>query len=217
MRKTVDGFGPKKPIGDYKLKSASEAAQQISGMPRRTPVQHVNHRMPLKPGHKTRPLPAVRSIDGMVTPGPRRIPVPAKVDEVWQARPRVGFDTPSFINDPIAKGQPHTKASKFRKLLALLQYPIVAILALVAVYSVTIGQWLVVAYAVYVLIRRVDSRSTFIGALLLLIAVPVFQLLNQPGVAEHIAVYTYELLVVGTLQAIIELVLVRSHKKSMVQ
>jgi hypothetical protein len=211
MPKTVDGFTARrsipKPVPNESVTSARKLVTD----------EVLFGREPLKPGYRTRPVPAARSIDGMVIRPPRRMPVPAKVEEAWDARPRVGFDTPEFINDPTIKGKPHTKASKFRKLLALLQYPLIAILAVVSVYSTEVGQWIILAYAIYAIIRRVDSRATFVAALVLLIAVPLFQVLNQPGVAENIAVYTYELLVVGTVQSIIELIVTRKQKPGVVQ
>ncbi len=86
------------------------------------------------------------------------------------------------------------------------QYPLFSIVALAAAASATIGQWLVAAYAVYaVLIRRQSSSLTFGLALIILVAIPVFQLLGQSGIAENAAIYVYELLVIGTIQAIIEL------------
>jgi hypothetical protein len=84
--------------------------------------------------------------------------------------------------------------------IELLQYPLIAAAALGAAYSSSIGQWLVLAYAVVVLVTRRSSRLSFGVALFLLITIPFFQALGQSG-----AIYTYELLVVGTIQALMEL------------
>jgi hypothetical protein len=87
----------------------------------------------------------------------------------------------------------------------LVQTIIIAILAIVGAYSTSVGQWFVLLYAVFVLVLRRDSRLTFGIALFILITVPIFQLLGQDGVANNMAVYVYELLVIGTVQAMIEL------------
>jgi|GEM_PF-2397881 len=97
------------------------------------------------------------------------------------------------------------KRSFLRMLIGFLQYPLTAIVAVSAAYSTSIGQWFIVAYIAYVIVRRVNSRTTFILALMLLIAIPTLQLLQQPGVSENIAIYTFELLVVGVLQSVFEL------------
>jgi hypothetical protein len=89
--------------------------------------------------------------------------------------------------------------------IELLQYPLIAAAALGAAYSSSIGQWLVLAYAVVVLVTRRSSRLSFGVALFLLITIPFFQALGQSGIAENAAIYTYELLVVGTIQALMEL------------
>ena len=91
------------------------------------------------------------------------------------------------------------------RLSSVLQYVAVITVALVSTYSTTIGQWLILAYAVFVITTRRDSRLSFGIALFLLIAIPIFQLLGQSGVANNIAIYVYELLVVGVVQAMIEL------------
>ncbi len=87
----------------------------------------------------------------------------------------------------------------------VIQYVIIAAIAVASAYSTDIGQWFVLALAVYVLATRQDSRLTYGIALFILISVPFFQLINQPGVANNMAVYVFELLVLGTIQSLIEL------------
>lgn len=84
-------------------------------------------------------------------------------------------------------------------------YPVIAVAALAAAYSATAGQVLVAAYAVVALgwIRR--SRATFAVALFLVVTIPLFEAIGQSGIAQNAATYVYELLVIGTIQAIIEL------------
>jgi|GEM_PF-5281070 len=86
-----------------------------------------------------------------------------------------------------------------------LQYPLIGIVALAMAYNATIGQWLVGIYAVAALVLRVDSQQPFIGALILLVAIPVFQVIGLTGVSQNAAIYAYELLVVGVIVAIIEI------------
>jgi hypothetical protein len=89
--------------------------------------------------------------------------------------------------------------------LEVLQYPLIAAAALGAAYSNAVGQWIILAYAIYVLARRRTSRLSFGIALFLLITIPFFQAIGQTGIAANTAIYTYELLVVGTIQAMVEL------------
>ncbi len=93
----------------------------------------------------------------------------------------------------------------YARLLSIVQYGVFAIVALVAAGNSTLGQYFVLAYALYAILRRSNSQRTFLLALLLLISVPIFQILGQTGIADNMAIYTYELLVIGTVQAIIEL------------
>lgn len=87
----------------------------------------------------------------------------------------------------------------------VVQYILIAVVAVSAAYSTSIGQWFVVALAAYVLIRRRDSQFTYAIALFILVTVPFFQLLGQGGVANNMAVYVFELLILGVLQSLIEL------------
>jgi len=86
------------------------------------------------------------------------------------------------------------------------QYPLLAIVALSAAASSTVGQLFVLAYAFFaIVIRRQPSGLSFGLALVILVAVPLFEALGRPGIAENAAIYVYELLVVGTIGAILEL------------
>ena len=99
----------------------------------------------------------------------------------------------------------HAKQGIWRRLAEFAQYPLIAAVAIGSAYSSTVGQALVAVYLVVALLSRLSSRYSFGAALLLLVSVPAFQLLQQTGVAQNAAIYTYELLVVGTLQAVIEI------------
>lgn len=88
--------------------------------------------------------------------------------------------------------------------ISWLQYPLIGIVALAMAYSTTVGQWLIAAYAVAVLLLRIDSRQPFIIALILLVAIPVFQVIGLPIFSQNVAIYAYECLVIGVVVAIIE-------------
>lgn len=87
---------------------------------------------------------------------------------------------------------------------SLAQYPLCATLAIASAYSSLLGQSAIALYAVYAVVRKLDSRISFGLALGMLCCIPLFQVIGLPGVSERAAVYTYELLVAGTLQAIWE-------------
>ncbi len=77
-------------------------------------------------------------------------------------------------------------------------------MALGAAYSSAIGQWFVLAYAVLALATRRSSRLSFAVALLILVTIPLFEALSQPAIAQNAAIYVYELLLIGTVQALWE-------------
>jgi hypothetical protein len=106
------------------------------------------------------------------------------------------------------RSAPSTAPSKSKRSLKLweyAQYPLIALLSLGAAASSTFGQAVILGYALAVLIRRKPSRLSFGLALILLITIPLFQGIGQPSIAENAAIYVYELLVVGTISAILEL------------
>lgn len=99
-----------------------------------------------------------------------------------------------------------TRVDHRRKVWDIAQYPVLAIVALAAAANSTFGQLLVLGYALIVLfVRRQSSGLSFGLALIILLAVPLFQAIGHAGIAENAAIYVYELLVVGTISAIMEL------------
>lgn len=92
----------------------------------------------------------------------------------------------------------------WRRLADFAQYPLIAIFAILAAYNSTAGQIMIGLYGILTIVFRINSQYTFGAALILLIGIPSFQALHQSGVSEKCAIYAYELLVVGTLQAIVE-------------
>lgn len=97
----------------------------------------------------------------------------------------------------------------------IFQYVLIAAIALAAAYSTAIGQWFVLALAAYVFITRQDSRLTYGIALFVLITVPLFQLINQPGVANNMSIYVFELLILGTIQSLFEIRTLKTKHKSL--
>jgi len=95
------------------------------------------------------------------------------------------------------------KFPRLRRVLYFLQFPAIIIGCLAAgiiAQSVVIGQILLLIYAVVVLIFRIDSRTTFLMAFLLLCSVVsliIFRGVNT--VATNFAVYSFVLLLVGVL------------------
>jgi hypothetical protein len=76
---------------------------------------------------------------------------------------------------------------------------------LAAAFNAAIGQLFVAAFALYVLIRRPDTRLIFGVALFVLLTIPLFEALGRSGIAENAAIYVYELLVIGTISALLDL------------
>ncbi len=65
--------------------------------------------------------------------------------------------------------------------------------------SVIIGQILIIIYAVFAFVMKIESRTTYILALMSLAVVLVASLRADSGLASAFAVYAFLLLVIGTL------------------
>lgn len=152
--------------------------------------------------------PAVHIPAPQLLPTPRPEANPDTVERIYtqdypkRPEPQVKPERPAKPDKLPVK--PKKARSTAARVFNIAQYPLLALVAIVAAASTAIGQWFVLAYVIVALVRRQDSRLTFALAIFLLIAIPVFQLLQQPGVAKNTAVYVYELLVFGTLQAMFE-------------
>lgn len=168
-----------------------ESSSAVPGRPRPLP-----HLAPYRPvGRQQAPVPR-----SALTKPPVHAPTP-----------------PSAVSKPQPKSHPvprqRNRPSWRHRLIEVLQYIGVSAAALIAANNTTLGQWMVLAYAVYAIVRGLRSQISFGAALFLLVAIPVFQLLGQDGVAQNVAIYVYELLVIGTVQAIIELYKSRHKSK----
>jgi hypothetical protein len=114
---------------------------------------------------------------------------------------------PQTIGIPIKRVQKKKKAGfripKF--FVSLFQYIFITFIAVGAAYSTEVGQWFILAFALYTIFIAKDSKLNFGVALFLLITIPFFLATKQNGIAENVAVYVFELLVIGTLHAALEL------------
>jgi hypothetical protein len=88
----------------------------------------------------------------------------------------------------------------WRRLMAGLQYPVIAGLALGVAYSQMVGQIVICCYIVIALAFRRKSRLSFVISLLILASVLIFQVLGQNRFAQTAASYLFELMAFGTLQ-----------------
>ena len=105
------------------------------------------------------------------------------------------------VGAPASK--PRAKPRQY-KVVGLLQYPIIAAAAIAAAYSTSFGQWIVLGFVVVAILFRQTSRLSFGAALFVLVTVPLFEIIGQSGIAQNMAVYTFELLVFGVAQAVWE-------------
>lgn len=166
-------------------------------------MTHPNPRViNLRDQHKRRPTPPpLRLAD------PRPITTPRGLIRDVVANPAVTARAAQAVAQRVITERPRvvTPHRRLNIILEIIQYPLIAAAALGAAYSSTVGQALIVMYALYVISRRRSSRLTFSITLFMLITIPFFQAINQTGIAANAAIYTYELLVVGTIQALFEL------------
>lgn len=120
------------------------------------------------------------------------------------APPQPKVDFSSYIAAPAEQ----TLAAP-RRLVRHLQWPAI-ILGAVAVgtlaQSLEIGEIAIGAYAVFALIRRVESRTTFVLALITLASIVILLAINNNStLAANFAVYAFLFLVIGTVSLGIEL------------
>ena len=210
VRKFVRGFGVSGDIAPRRQMVGSPAAP-----PRRVPGSAIGTPRPATPTSTRSAMPT------RVAPAPPPRPASAarvapvrSMSTITAAMPRPQVQLPAMPQIPThmpsrrelrraVRAPVIEKSSK--KIWEFAQYPLIAIVALASAYSTTIGQWLVLVYGIMAIWQRWGSRQSFGIALFLLITIPLFQLIGQAGIAENVAVYVYELLVIGTIQALIEL------------
>lgn len=160
--------------------------------------------LPPAPLHVPHPAHFKPDISGPARPAARQQAISDFVPASRQRRQKVSAisTVPSQAPPAIV---PARLAPVRAKIFDFVQYPLIAAAAVGIAYSPTVGQIVIGIYLLLALILRISSRVTFAVALVLLVCIPFFQVLGQTVVSENVAVYAYEMLVVGTLQAIIEL------------
>jgi len=82
---------------------------------------------------------------------------------------------------------------------------LVAILEVIAIELPAYIVWAFIGYALYVLIRRTDSRRIFSAALFALLLIPVVSLLNRQTLANNFASMTFYFLFIGIIRSILEI------------
>lgn len=120
---------------------------------------------------------------------------------------------PNISLTPVTKPEQHkinppaiTQKSKIRtKILKFFKYLLLVTIVLFAGASSTIGQVIIGIYFIIAVIFRIGSRVSFILALVLLVFIPLLGLIGQSGISDNAAIYAFELLVIGTVQSIIEI------------
>ncbi len=169
----------------------------MDDMRRHPSTEAISRRGPVLDLRKTRPGAAV----GRPTMVGQRVRKPITVPHAARALPRPIRRTARRAERVITGQKPATTQNA----LYYLQYLVIAVVALAIAYSSTVGQWILLAYGIIVLLRRTDSRQPFAAALFMLVLTPFFIILKLPVFADNVALYTYELLVIGTIAAMAEL------------
>ena len=186
------------------------------------PVSRPHHPSPAQP-LRARPEPPKHSpgvIDGYMQAGTARAvlrppPVqaagPAAAPAVPAAGPltavphqsepmhRVETPSPAAVTAPLASSRPaRPKRRALRGTLSTAGLIAVVLLTGTAAQTLAVGEVMIAAYAVYVLVRRVPSRTTFMLALVSLAAVAVMQIVGKDAMlASNFAVYAFLLAFVG--------------------
>lgn len=161
----------------------------------------------LKPGHNfSRPI----------TPAPPTTPVkhrpisqppmsPQAHNTIIHSSVRTVESPDTATTHHVPNKSPKRKAKN--KLITYASYAGIATLAVAvgfALFDAAVGQWVVIAGGIIALILRVDSRIIFGGALFCLVMIPVMTMAGREPLSENYAIYTFILLALGTIRAMIE-------------
>jgi hypothetical protein len=135
---------------------------------------------------------------------------PLSVDGVAQRQRRLQQPTPQqAAQAPSRKDfRPPPQPEPKKTFLGKFQLPLIIVAGIamgVLVQSVAMGQIIILAYGVVAIVLRVESRTTFVLALLAIITT-VTMSLSQPNSAmgKNFATYAFLLLLVGIVSAAIE-------------
>lgn len=193
----------------------------LSGADAATPRPAVVRPKPLPPRPEVavRPEPVQPQSEAAprpVRPAPVRRPRPAELDlrklgpqpaePPTISRPAAPPPTPAATPDQSAVATSPQAPPKPRFWQReLVQYPVIGAVALVAAFNSTAGQIMVALYGIVALLRHVDAKISFGIALAMLLAIPLFQAIGRAAIADNAAIYAFELLVIGTVSAAIQL------------
>lgn len=159
------------------------------------------------------PKPAVPSFAGPrqavdIRPGPRR-PLPKVPERIPVSK------TVALPKSPTVPLEAPKTPKRWRKLREYIQFAAImaaAMLLGILAQSLIFGQMVIAAYGVAALLLRIKSSTTFGLAIISIVTVVVFFTLSGNGaLANNFAVYTFWLLVIGTLSLLIE---VRAEQKA---
>lgn len=160
--------------------------------PRRTP--------PVRPAAAHPPEPVKRpagGVDGFVHPREASLPPrPAAVPSVAPAMPVVAPARQQVTRSRPVKAKQH----HWRNGFATVGLVAAIVVAGTVVQTLVAGELLIAAYAVYALVRRVPSRTTFLLALLSLATIMALRALGKDTLlAANFAVYSLLLAFVGVI------------------
>lgn len=156
----------------------------VPPVPKKPPLDHLRPRYP-RPAALMNPVPVRR----VAPPAPAPAPQPIRTN----AEPKAARPSPKVR---------HRRGRKFMMLAAMGCAMLAGGMALqAAVY----GELLIAAYAVYALVRRVESRTTFSLALISLGCILVMLLVRpNADLMQNFAIYAFLLLLVGTVSLTVE-------------
>jgi len=168
-------------------------------------MQRVDPFIPVSPRHRTPPVrpvatqspqPAKRpagGVDGFVHP--REASAPPRPAAAVPAVTAVPAPQP-VRTSPLAKPRQHRMRNGF----ATVGLVVAILVAGTVVQTLFVGELLIAAYAVYALIRRVASRTTFLLAVLSLLTIVVLRAVGKDAqLAANFAVYSLLLAFVGVI------------------
>lgn len=117
------------------------------------------------------------------------------------ARPQhAPVKTPAAAPPTASEKAPESRLKRLGRRLELPLFLLAAVAVGLLVQSLIFGEVLIVAYAIYALVRRVASRTTFLLAMLTIACIVLLLVVRTNNtLATHFAVYAFLLLAVGTI------------------
>lgn len=164
--------------------------------------------MPMTPRRRlppSHPIKKQRSLEGFWHTAKQTVPRPESQDAALPAT----LPHPQPTSVPSAVLQHEEPLQPKKKRFSWLAMPLLALAGMAAgflVQSLLVGQIMLALYALYALWRRVPSRTTFTLGMLTFVATVLFFAVRQNGQqAQNYAIYTFWLVVIGTISMIFEI------------